>query len=114
MFGLDLSPICDLLEGIAGIVPVGGDLSPMVEVTLLESKQEGAQLLHLVNGSGHFGTTFYAPVPMHDVQVSIPCAVAPGSVTNLVSGVAVPFAFAEGTLTIDVPRLELFEALLIA
>ena len=103
--------VSDLLEGVAGVAPVGGNLSPMVEVTLLESKLDGTQLLHLVNGSGHFGTTFYAPVPMHDVRVSIPCAAAPRSVTSLVTGKPVAFAFAAGTLSVTVPRLELFEAL---
>jgi hypothetical protein len=101
----------DLLEGVAGIAPVGGNLSPMVEVTLLGSKQDGAQLLHLVNGSGHFGTTFYAPVPMHDVKVSIPCLAAPSSVISLVTGEPAAFGFADGTLSVTVPRLKLFEAL---
>jgi hypothetical protein len=101
----------DLLEGVAGIAPVGGDLSPMVEVTLLESRDGKAQLLHLVNGSGHFGTTFYAPVPMHDVKVSIQCAPAPGAVTSLVTGKRMAFEFSAGTLSVTVPRLELFEAL---
>ena len=103
--------IVDLLEGVAGVAPVGGNLSPMVEVTLMESKQGGTQLLHLVNGSGHFGTTFYAPVPMHDVTVSIPCAAAPRSVTSLVTGETIGLSFAGGALSVTVPRLELFEAL---
>ena len=106
-----LNFVADLLEGIAGIAPVGGNLSPMVEVTLLESRAGDAQLLHLVNGSGHFGTTFYAPVPMHDVQVSIPWAVAPSSVISLVTGEPATFKFTDGTLSVTVPRLELFEAL---
>ena len=103
--------VADLLEHVAGIAPVGGNLSPMVEVTLFQSKEASTQLLHLVNGSGHFGTTFYAPVPMHDVQVSIPCAAAPASVTSLVTGKAVAFEFADGTLSVTIPRIELFEAL---
>jgi hypothetical protein len=101
----------DLLEYVAGVTPVGGNLSPMVEVTLFASRDGQTQLLHLVNGSGHFGTTFYAPVPMCDVEVSIPCAAAPRGVTSLVTGETVAFDFAEGTLSLTVPRLELFEAL---
>jgi hypothetical protein len=103
--------VADLLEHVAGIAPVGGNLSPMVEVTLLESRDGEAQLLHLVNGSGHFGTTFYAPATMRDIEVSIPCDVAPTSVTSLVTGEAVAFGCADGALTVTVPRMELFEAL---
>jgi hypothetical protein len=106
--------VADLLEGIAGIAPVGGDLSPMVEVTLLESRAGDAQLLHLVNSSGHFGTTFYPPVPMRDVNVSIPCAATPDSVTSLVTGEPVAFEFTDGTLSVTIPKLKLFEALQIA
>jgi hypothetical protein len=112
----------DLIEHVAGVAPVGGNLSPMVEVTLLESRASGTQLLHLVNGSGHFGTTFYAPVSMSDLVVSLPpglasrrgCAVRPSSVTSLVTGEPVAFVFEEGALSITVPKLDLFEALQIA
>jgi hypothetical protein len=103
--------VADLLEGVAGVAPVGGNLLPMVEVTLFEARAGGRQILHLVNGSGHFGTTFYAPVPMYNVNVSIPCAAAPKSVTSLVTDEPAAFEFAAGTLSITVPRLELFEAL---
>jgi hypothetical protein len=101
----------DLLEHVAGIAPVGGDLSPMVEVTLFGSREGGTQLLHLVNSSGHFGTTFYAPVTMHDVRAVIPAPSQPSSVASLVTGEAVPAAFADGKLSLTVPQLELFEAL---
>jgi hypothetical protein len=102
---------CDLLQGVAGVAPVGGNLSPMVEVTLHESRDGKTQLLHLVNGSGHFGTTFFEPVPMHDVRVSIACDAAPASVASLVTGAVVPFEFSAGTLSVTVPRLDLWEAL---
>jgi hypothetical protein len=101
----------DLLEHVAGIAPVDGTLSPMVEVTLFESSTGGVQLLHLVNSSGHFGTSFYAPVPMHDVQVVVPCATEPRQVTSLVSGESASAHFGDGKLRITVPVLELFEAL---
>jgi hypothetical protein len=104
----------DLIENVAGVTPVGGNLSPMVEVTLFASREGDVQLLHLVNGSGHFGTTFYAPVTMHDLTISIPNAAKPSSVTSLVTGGAVAFEFTDGVLSITVPKLELLEALQIA
>lgn len=101
----------DLLENVAGIAPVGGNLSPMVEVTLFENQNGGTQLLHLVNTSGHFGVTYYAPVPMYDLVVVLPCRSKPASVTSLVTGQSVPFDLADTKLTIHVPKLDLFEAI---
>lgn len=72
---------------------------------------EARSLLHLVNASGHFGVTYYAPVPMYGVQVMVPCEREPASVVSLVTGKAVPFSLQDGALTITVPKLELFEAI---
>lgn len=101
----------DLLEGVAGIEPVGGNLSPMVEVTLFQRRDGAHQLLHLVNGSGHFGTSFFAPVAMTDLVVVVPCEAAPRSVTSLVTGEPCNTIYSDGRLTVRVPRLELFEAI---
>ena len=100
----------DLLENVAGIAPVGGNLSPMVEVTLFEQESSGAQLVHLVNGSGHFGTTFYAPVPMYELVAEVPCASQPASAVSLVTKKDVPVQFGDGTLSVNVASLGLFEA----
>ena len=101
----------DLLEGVAGIEPVGGNLSPMVEVTLFQRRDGAHQLLHMVNGSGHFGVSFYPPAVMSDLTVVVPCAAAPHSVSSLVTGAACETDYADGRLTVRVPRLELFEAI---
>lgn len=101
----------DLLEEVTGIEAVGGNLSPMVEVTLFERRDGAHQLLHLVNGSGHFGVSFFAPVIMSDLTVTVPCATAPRSVASLVTGEPSAAEFAGGHLTVRVPRLELFEAI---
>ena len=101
----------DLLENVAAIAPLGGNLSPMVEVTVFEKADGSTQLLHLVNTSGHFGVTFYEPVPVHNAQVILPWESEPESVVSLVTGQAVPFSVSDGALTITVPRLDLFEAI---
>ncbi|MFH1086668.1 MAG: alpha-amylase family protein, partial [Chloroflexota bacterium] len=101
----------DLLEGVGGIPRVTGNLSPMVEVTLFANAALGAQLVHLVNTSGHFGTTFYPPVPMRDLVVSLPMPAAPNSAVSLVTGEAVPFTHEGGRLTLRVPTLELMQAI---
>ncbi len=101
----------DLLEHFAGLTPVRGNLSPMVEITLYSPQGSGDLLLQLVNTSGHYGNSFYAPVPMDGITVEVPVAARPAAVTSLVSGGACPFGYADGVLTIQVPRLELYQAL---
>ena len=102
------------MENVAGISPVESNLSPMVEVTLFENQEKGQMLLHLVNASGHFGTSYYAPVPMCDLVVSFGSAKAPESAKSLVTGDAIDFEYADGTVTLKVPKLELFEAIKLA
>jgi hypothetical protein len=101
----------DLLESFAGVEPVGGMLSPQVEVTLLEKEAGRVRLLNLVNASGHFGNSFFAPVPMLEVEVSIAQPREPDSVVGLRSGKALDFTWEHNRLTVRVPRLELFEAI---
>jgi len=100
----------DLLQTVAGLTPLGGNLAPQVEATLFEKGDGSYLLLHLVNGSGHFGTTFYPPVTMTDVEVVAPCAKEPVSVRGLRSGQSLTYTWNQGALTISVPKLDLFEA----
>jgi hypothetical protein len=99
----------DVLEHHAGLEPVGGNLSAMVEVTLSERSDGRVLLLHLVNGSGALGGT--RPVPMRDVEVVIPFAGEPADVTGLVAGRTLDRHATDGRLTILVPELDLFEAI---
>lgn len=102
--------VADLLENVVRTMPVGGNLSPMVEVTLFQ-QPSGDLLVHLVNTSGHFGTTYYAPVTMCGLSVRVPCAAKPLSVTSLVSGQELAFEWKDRTIDIKVDKLDLFEAL---
>ncbi len=101
--------IADLLEHVAGLMPVGGNLSPMVEVTRYRA-EAGHELVHLVNGSGHFGVSFFAPVPMHDVEVVIPYDERPTSVHCLVHNEACDHTWADGKLILRIKELDAFEA----
>ncbi|MGC9346513.1 MAG: hypothetical protein ACP5JG_00115, partial [Anaerolineae bacterium] len=97
--------------GFAGVKPIGGNLSPQVEVGLLASDDGSYHLLHLVNTSGHFGNSFYPPVVMADVEVRLPYTDVPSAVVGLRSGKALHYDFTGGHLTIQVPELRLFEAI---
>jgi hypothetical protein len=103
--------LADLLEQAAGIAPVGGSLSPMVEVTHFHSNPEGFDLVHLVNGSGHFGVSFFAPVSMHEVEVVVAYPQPPTAVRSLVTGEACRHRWDAGRLAIHLPHLGLFDAL---
>ncbi|HSD48778.1 MAG TPA: alpha-amylase family protein [Actinomycetota bacterium] len=104
--------LADVLQRHAELEPLGGNLSSMVEVTLFE-RPNGDLLLHLVNASGHFGQRELAPVRMHDAEVILPFEGEPVSVTALV-GKRCTWSPAEGRLTVRMPELGLFEALVIA
>src|SRR6266536_16030 len=104
----------DVLEHHAGLAPLRGYLSPMVEVTLFERANRSYQLLHLVNGSGHFGVSYFAPVPMRDLEVTVPYDGEPSAVISLASDRECRWSWSGGQLTIRVSELRLFEALKIA
>ncbi len=103
--------VADALESILGIKPVGGNLSPMVQVTRLARKDGKGELVHLVNHTGHFGVSFFAPVTLHDLSVELAWERKPRSVKSLVTGAAHEHTWAGGRLTIKVPKLGEFEAL---
>jgi hypothetical protein len=103
--------IADLLINVAGLPAVTGTLSPMVEVTHFTRTDGTHDLVHLINGSGHFGNSFFAPVPMHDLTINVRYSQRPQSVRSLVRETQCNFNWHNGELTIDIPRLGVFEAL---
>jgi hypothetical protein len=103
--------MADVLQGLAGLEPIGGNLSPMVEVTLLEHVDGNRRLVHLVNGSGQLGAGWVEPVTMCDVEVVIPSNGEPTEVRSLVSGAELAWQLSDGHLTIAVPELHRFEAI---
>jgi hypothetical protein len=103
--------VTDLLEGVAGLIPVQGNLSPMVEVTRFEKIGGSYELLHLVNGSGHFGVSFFAPATMTNIEVAIPSPQQPKTLMSLVWGRSYDYTWQDGHLIVRIPRLELFDAI---
>ena len=103
--------VADVVLEHAEVEAIGGNLSPLVEVTWLRQGDGDVHLLHLVNGSGGEGTTCVAPVKMRDVEVIVPFAGEPSRVSGLVVGRDLEWRTADGRLAIQVPELELFEAI---
>jgi len=103
--------ISDLLQGVAGMQPVQGNLPAQVEVSLMENSA-GATLLHLVNTSGHFGNTYHAALPIYDLEINLPWRSAlPSGVQLLRAGSSAEFELRDGSLHLYLPRLDLFEAI---
>jgi hypothetical protein len=104
----------DVLEHHAELAPLGGNLPPMVEATLFERTDGSFRLLQLVNGSGHFGLSYFAPLPIADLEVRLPSQGEPSSVTSLTSGQECAWSVAGPWLTVRVPTLKLLEAVKIS
>ncbi|MCC5829859.1 MAG: beta-galactosidase trimerization domain-containing protein [Phycisphaeraceae bacterium] len=102
--------MAECLESLAQAQPVGGNLPPTVEVTRSRNAH-GDEMVHLVNYSGHFGLSFHAPLPIVDPHLTFPLAASPVGVQSLVTGQSIPHRWESGTLTINIPRLDAFEAI---
>jgi hypothetical protein len=103
--------IADFLENELNIKPLEGNLSPMVEATVMEKKDQSAAYVHLVNSSGYTGNSYFAPVTMHDVEIVIPFEGCPEAVTSLVTGKSCFYEVVGGKLIIRIDKLGLFEAI---
>ena len=104
----------DLLSQVAELESVAGNLPPMVEVTVLRQSSTGQRLVHLVNGSGHFGNTFHEPPALRDLWVRIGCDAQPGEVRQLRADKPCDHQWQSGQLTLQVETLEDFEAVCIS
>ena len=102
--------IVDLLQDIVGVKPLGGTLSPMVEVTHFAKEDGSSDLVHLVNASGHFGVSFFEPIAITDICLNLPYDRLPAEVRCLVSGKLCEYEWVDHSLALHIPRLDLFEA----
>jgi hypothetical protein len=101
-----------VLFGLCGLTNTAPELSPQVEVTAGE--RPGLTVVQLVNTSGHFGTSFYKPLPVRDVRVSVPLSGEPASVKSLYKPENVSYSYQNGMLNLTVDTLEEYEGIVIA
>ena len=92
-----------VLEKLCAVRPAGAELSPMVEVT--RGRSEDAELIHFVNGSGHFGNSYFDPAVLSDQSVTIPWDRSDASCENLDEPGNVRWEIKDGLLTVTVPKL---------
>ena len=99
----------DVLLQALGLTDVAPALTPMVEVCAAE--KPGKLVVQLVNASGHFGTSFFAPLPIRDIQLRLPLDQAPADVRSLQLPDNVRWSFAAGTLRLQLSELGFHEAI---
>ncbi len=101
----------DLMESFVEVESIRGDFSPMIEVTLYKQEEKDSYLLNLVNGSGHFGNSYYKPVKETNLNIDIECKKKVRSLEGLVSGDEYHFVQKEDRLKIEIPEINLFESI---
>lgn len=65
-----LNVMQDVLFEICQLPQIAPGLHPSVELVL--SKKENKTIVSLINASGYFGNSFFAPIPMADIELHIP------------------------------------------
>lgn len=100
-----------VLFGLCGLSDRAPGLSPQVEVTAGE--KPGLTVVQLVNTSGHFGTSFYKPLPIREIKVSVPLSGEPASVKSLYKPGNVSYSYQKGILSLAVDTLEEYEGIII-
>ncbi len=101
----------DILVNLGGCESIAPDLSPMVEVTYSEHGAD-YDMIQLVNTSGCFGLSFYEPIPVREVEITLPCQGPPVQVFALAGG-RTEWRMEEGRIRIQLDILRDYEAILI-
>ncbi len=103
--------IADILENVLNIKPLETTAPPMVEISFTKKNDDSSQYVHLINGTGYFIKSYYEPIELRDLKVSVPLDKKPSAVTSMVANAPVNFEYKEGMLSIDIDKLNLFEAI---
>ena len=101
-----------LLERYASARRVRGDFSPMIEIAVMITPDIKTELLSFVNASGHFGNSFFEPLPC-EVTCNMAVPKAPARVFSMTTGEDLPYSFENGRVTLTIPKLGLFDAAVI-
>lgn len=109
-----LSFLQDVLFELAGLPEMARDLTPMVELTL--NSVDGKLLLQLVNTTGVFGNSYFAPVPVRDIRIAIPEIALPAEraiSAKALNGGNASIHSAQNAIEVSLDQLNEYEAILI-
>lgn len=99
----------DVLYEFCGLPNIAPQLSPMVELVLCEDNKH--TVIHLINGSGVFGNSYFEPLPIHNISIQIPLI---NSVTiSALNGGKVNSSEQDGLLKINLDTLVDYEAIVL-
>jgi hypothetical protein len=102
-----------LTDVIDQLLPAGRQLRtsahPLVELTLMAQPARGRTLLHLVNGSGHHDTAYFAPIAMRDIRIELPGLVR--RVRAVALGRELPVTTRDGWSRVTLTGLDAYEVL---
>jgi hypothetical protein len=65
------------------------DAHPLVEISVMEQPSRRRTLVHLVNGTGHSGTAYFAPLELRDITIEIAQPVTRARAVDLNQALAV-------------------------
>jgi hypothetical protein len=101
----------DVLEKLCGMKSLAPALSPMVELTF--ASRPDRIVVQLVNISGHYGNSYFEPLPIHDIGLQIPCLAPVTSARTLWSKETPRFNQANGFVELTLPCLKEYEAVVL-
>jgi hypothetical protein len=101
----------DVLVNLCHAGSEAPDVNPMVEVTVAERERQ--ILVQFVNLTGHFGNSYFAPVPVYDQTVVLPAESPPAGVVSLREENNVISRYENGRLAVTVKELKDYEGILI-
>ena len=70
----------DVLFEICGLPEIAPTLHPTVELVL--SKKDNKKVVSLINASGYFGNSFFAPIPMANIEIQLPGSIVTAKALN--------------------------------
>lgn len=102
------------LRDLLGYLPsLTVDAPPFVEVAAHYNKTKRRHLVHFINLGGQLGTAYHQPPPLHDLKVTFDTPRAPRRAYALRAAIDVPFTADEAKITVTLPRLSLFETVVV-
>jgi hypothetical protein len=97
------------------LLPAGRQVTtnahPLVEMTLMEQPSRRRSLIHLVNGTGHQDTAYFAPLEIRDIRIDLPRDLR--RVRAVALDRELPIESSGGRRSFTLPRLQAYEVLIV-
>lgn len=105
-----LNVMQDILYHLCGAAQIAPELSPMVEVCL--GRKDGKSIVQLVNTSGCFSNSFFAPVPMYGVELRLP-GLSDAKLATAYNGGTASMLVEDAACVVHLDKLEGYEIIVV-